>query len=164
MQFNLEAKHEVRAVNPRREMHGEERVIALDVKLVGYVPMAKLAPILGVESGKELEGSLWDLDVGDVALPNLSRIAVHSDTRFEQLTVHIAGIRLIECTARKFSGEPVAGGLEMTWLVTVPHPDSETISRLSEHIGETVKVVAESAQQSLDLGEGAEDGAAAETA
>lgn len=162
MRFTIEAKHEVRAVNPRREMHGEERVIALDIKLVGFVPMAHLPAILGVESAAELHGTLWDSETGDVTLPNCSTVKAHSDTRFEQLVAHVGGLKLTEAVARRFQGEPVNGGLEMTWLLTLPHPDPGTIGKLSEKIGETVKVTADSAQQDLGLAgqQGGEDEAA----
>lgn len=152
MQFAISAKHEVRSVNPRREMHGEERVIAVDVQLVGFLDIDQLPPILGVESAAELKGTLWDADTGDVTLPDVVKIATHSDTRFEGLNATIAGKKLTDTIARKFSGAPVNGGLEITWTLTLPHPEGSTIGQLSEKIGETVKVTAESAQGALDLG------------
>lgn len=111
MQFAISAKHEVRSVNPRREMHGEERVIAVDVQLTGFLGTDQLPPILGVESAAELKGTLWDAETGDLTLPDVVKIATHNDTRFEGLNATVGGLRITEATARKFSGAPVNGGL-----------------------------------------------------
>lgn len=51
----------------------------------------------------------------------------------------------------------VAGGLEMTFLLTLPHPEPKTIGQLSERIGETVKVSCEFHQGDLGLDEAAEE-------
>lgn len=93
----------------------------------------------------------------DVTLPNLALVKPHADTKFENLIATINGIKISDVTAKKFQFDPVAGGGELTFTLSIPHPYGKTVGEMSELIGETVTVKVEPMQEGMDFGEGEGD-------
>lgn len=95
--LKLSGKYEVNNVNPRKEAHGEEKILAVDVKMTGFCPLSQLYAILGIENAQQAIGTIWSAsEHGDVTLPNLATIKPHKDTKFENLLSRINGTKISE--------------------------------------------------------------------
>lgn len=158
MDLKIKGRFSVTLSKQRVEHHGDEEVLVHDAKVVGFVPLEQLCPILGIESEEEARGSLWDTD-GDLQLPNVAGLSFH-EAKFEQLCGSLGATQFSEATAKKFQLAPVSGGGYLTFQIAVPHPHQNVIGKFASLLGETHELVIEPQQGGLDLGdeEGAPEG------
>lgn len=149
--LKLKGRYTVDNVNARKEAHGDEKILAVDVKLSGDASIAELVPLLGIESADKAMGTLWGkADPHDVTLANIDSVKIPSETKFEELTGKVGSVTFYEATAKKLSFVPGAGGGTLTLTLAIPHPEQAKVGSLAEMIGETHQVSVEPMQQGLD--------------
>lgn len=137
--LKLSGRYEIVNVNNRKEAHGEEKILAVDVKMTGFASVRELVPLLGVESEAEALGTLWDSETADITLLNIETIKPIA-VDFESMTGKVGSVKYTEAKAHKFSIAPSSGGGTLTWTLSVPHPEKSKVGELAQLIGETHKV------------------------
>lgn len=147
--LHIDTRLTVDNMNPRKESHGDERVLAIDLKLSGHVALATLVPLLGVESENEARGTLWDSEQADLTLLNVASMKFH-DSSFDELCGSLGDVKFSEAKAHKFVLEPGAGGGELTFTLSIPHPEPAKVARFADAIGETHKVRIEPMQMDIE--------------
>jgi len=150
--LKLTGRYEIQNANNRKEVHGDEKVLAMDLKLCGFASLAELVPLLGVESESAALGTLWRGESADLTLLNIESLKIH-DLKFESLCGEVGGVKFSEAVASKFVIQPSAGGGTLTCKLSIPHPDDGQVAKFAQMIAETHKIRVEPMQEGLDLDE-----------
>lgn len=167
--FTLQKKTaKLSSVNPRVELHGEEHVMAADLKFsikVSNDILSEFHPSLKSALYKKSEGGQADFidDPGHMPERRFPLMApVKWDKNFigYKLTVHygISGTQdnvLIDCTIDGFRFECQDGGTVIASFRVIAHPTSAELGRLCEMIQQDVSISlfeqsSEDPQQDLD--------------
>ncbi|HKJ74732.1 MAG TPA: hypothetical protein VKA19_11500 [Alphaproteobacteria bacterium] len=137
--LKIKGRFQVTLSKQRTEYHSDDLVLVHDAKVVGHVPVEDLVPLLGVESVREVIGTLWDAENHDLTLLNVSEVRFGAD-KFEGMCGTLGATKFTEAKASKFILRPGAGGGELEFQISVPHPATNLIGKFAALLGEVHKL------------------------
>lgn len=161
MTFTLRTTCDVVNVNPRNEKHGDEEVLAIDIKCKGSLDVTELMPLFGFNvSADEFKSLFWN-DGGRKKFQ--ADHAIKFDRKLERIDVGIFESfidkpkdTLFKCEPANLKGFTAAFGenhqMQTTFTIQCQVTEKEA-GILCGLLGETVYVVAQERQIELELDE-----------
>ena len=140
--FRIDNCHgKIKNVNPRKEIHGEDDVLTVDLKIEVDCPIAISDALLGAENGhasKFLEG-LYD-DRGELRYWSIGTISYSCD--FEDCEVKLSSKLIKGCRLSKFSIHPKDRGQCLLTFSVSHHPEKGDIQKLVDLMMIDIKISA----------------------
>ncbi|MDR0769960.1 MAG: hypothetical protein LBE75_01985, partial [Burkholderiales bacterium] len=141
-------------VNPRSELHGEEKHLAADLNFeiaVSNDVLSEFSPTLKSSLYRKLsngEGDLLPEEPGTLSklkYPELCPVKWNSQLNGYEMVIHYGvtktqDIKLIDCTVDKFRFDCQDGGTVIVQFRIVAHPEPTELGRLCEMIQQEVEM------------------------
>ena len=126
--------------NPRKENHGEELVLATDLKLQIVMPGNILTELTDTKAAWEF--FCWDQSTEEVRPNGVDHFALSA--RFDTHVLHVSigdkTMTFEDVTLKKFKAKPIDGKrVEMTFQAQI-YPQKAQLAELAEMIMEQVKI------------------------
>lgn len=154
--LDLNSKVEVKALRPvRAKGEDDDRVLALEMKLLAEVPPAKVISLFGSSDVSALEQALWDAD-GERRFYCIEDILIQGE--YEDFSINIVGHESDEVKIKGFRLHPVSGGptlgrgtFLMQFKAIVTHPPTGMLAALAERLDEYASMKLYRKQEEMDL-------------
>lgn len=143
-------------VNPRKENHGEDLVLAADLNLQVVMPSSTLIELTNIEAAWEY--FCWDISTKEVRPNGVDHFVLQSRFDAHVLLVTIGDKTMVfdDVTLKKFKVNPIHGmRVELTFQAQI-YPEKNQIAELVEAMMEQVKIKIDTPRQQ-DLVEDAKE-------
>lgn len=141
------------SVNPRAEIHGDEHVMAADIKFeirVSNDVLSEFDPRLKASLYQKANAAQVELidepgHLPSLKFPMMGPVSWSSEFVGYEAVIHYgingdADIHLSDCEVDKFTFEPQDGGTVIVRFRVIAHPKSEDLGRLCEMIQQEVSM------------------------
>jgi hypothetical protein len=151
--LNINTFAKIEHVNARKEGPNDDKVLAIDVKLTGEVDHTAIAAVIGTDDVEEVRRSFWlDDEQHAPRFVNVDMVKVPSATEFKECDATFGNRYIKGVKVRKFSFTPRDRGVaDITFTISVTDPPDGLMPFLAEQLGESMDVLARTAQQSFDF-------------
>ena len=143
----------VKHLNIRKEGPNDDKVLAIDIKIVDAAcEPSLLQRVLGAETEEMVRTSFWDWTTDEAPPRFLGIDHVASWAELQHCEVMIGRIKFSDCTVKKFRLR-VGSGFRVSaeFQVTISSPTSNSAAILAENVGEDVSIRIEMMQGELPL-------------
>jgi hypothetical protein len=133
--LDLSGTATIKNLNVRKEAHGEEKVLAVDLKLEFQSMRSENCEFFDPAAA----GFLWRGEDGEVR--NLYLAPVVYDVEIENCIVKIGRQKFGDCTVKKFTLEPMQNAVMKLGCHVIIHPGDSDVSKLAPLVQEDASVV-----------------------
>ena len=133
--LDISGKATIKNLNVRKENHGEEKILAVDLK----IEFSSLGKNLCLFFDDSVANFLWRGE--DDEIRNFFLSPITYDVDVENCIVKIGKQKFGGCIVKKFSMEPLYGGLMKLGCHVILHPGENDVSKLAPLVQEDTSVV-----------------------
>ena len=147
--FRIDARCDMTSLNIRKEKHGDERVLAADLKFMAVVPAETVAELVGAPPKAFLK-TWWD-SKGEPSFDNIAPLSLTTkltgtgDGTDSKHRIRLEDSEVVEdrcAIIDKCVAEPIDGHkCNLTFRVAISEPSDELIELAATCLQETVRVI-----------------------